>query len=60
MKMWAVIMPPKSILLYTAASTRRRSIEIFDNMGRHCSFQDMKKRFGYRCKRITVTVEGES
>lgn len=60
MKMWAVIRPPKSILLYTAAPTRRRSIELFDNMGRQSSFQHMKKKFGYRCKRITVTVEGES
>lgn len=64
MKMWAVIMPPcpwvigakETLLTRTIKKTRRESIAA-------CTPPVNWKqnyRLGFRCKRITVTVEGES
>lgn len=55
-KAWAVISPGKVFHYWTVSMTRKDVIEkINHNYSRHWPFH--RKKFGYRIRRITVTVE---
>jgi len=59
MKLWAVFNGIGQLHVVSVRHTRKAAIEAFMCGHSVALWPDYRKK-GYRCKRITVTVEGES
>lgn len=56
---WAIVTPKGEIIIYTIASCKEKSIELFDfvRLITHLTCYDMVVKHGYTCKKVTIQIK---